>query len=300
MEKLKLKNQDNNLLKVNFSKALDNSSFKELVSTLDLPNDVLMKYTSKLLEVSVECENCRNCKSLLSCKNNMKGYCYKAKVINDGLNFSYIKCNKKIEMDKKNEYLKNVYYCEIPTNLKNASFKNIYKDDAKRIEVIKAIKNFYDNYKKDNYCKGIYLDGNFGSGKSYLIAALFNELAKYNKQSAIIYFPEFLRKIKASFKDGYNELFDNIMNISLLCIDDLGAENLTEWARDEILGSILQHRMDNKLPTFFTSNLNLKELESHLQINNSSSDIIKARRIMERIKYLSDEVILIGANRREE
>ena len=58
--------------------------------------------------------------------------------------------------------------------------------------------------------------------------------------------------------------------------------------------------MDNKLPTCFTSNLNLKELENHLQITNSSSDKVKARRIMERINYLTDEVILIGVNRRSE
>ena len=300
MERLTLKNKDLNLLKMKFAEALENDSFRELISNLELSNDVLMKYTSKLLEASLEYENCKNCKSLLSCKNNMKGYCYTPNVLNEGLSFSYIKCSKKIDMDRKNEYLKNVYYYEIPNVLKNASLKNIYKDDASRIEIIKKIKSFYDNYKKDNYSKGIYLSGSFGSGKSYLISALFNELAKYDKRSAIIYFPEFLRKIKASFKDGYNELFDNIMNIPLLCIDDIGAEKLTDWARDEILGSILQHRMDNKLPTFFTSNLNLKELESHLQINNSNSDIVKARRIMERIKYLSDEVILIGANRREE
>ena len=300
MEKLTLKSKDLNLLKVNFGKSLENESFKELISNIDLPNDILMKYTSKLLEASLEYENCKNCKSLLSCKNNMKGYCYTPNVLNEGLSFSYIKCGKKQEMDKKNEYLNNVYYYEIPSVLKNASLRNIYKDDASRIEVIKKIKSFYDNYKKGDYAKGIYLSGSFGSGKSYIIAALFNELAKYDKRSAIIYFPEFLRKIKASFKEGYNELFDNIMNIPLLCIDDIGAEKLTDWARDEILGSILQHRMDNKLPTFFTSNLNLKELESHLQITNSSSDIVKARRIMERIKYLTDEVILIGANRREE
>ena len=300
MEKLTLKSKDLNLLKVNFGKSLENESFKELISNIDLPNDILMKYTSKLLEASLEYENCKNCKSLLSCKNNMEGYCYTPNVLNEGLSFSYIKCGKKQEMDKKNEYLNNVYYYEIPSVLKNASLRNIYKDDASRIEVIKKIKSFYDNYKKGDYAKGIYLSGSFGSGKSYIIAALFNELAKYDKRSAIIYFPEFLRKIKASFKEGYNELFDNIMNIPLLCIDDIGAEKLTDWARDEILGSILQHRMDNKLPTFFTSNLNLKELESHLQITNSSSDIVKARRIMERIKYLTDEVILIGANRREE
>ena len=300
MEKLTLKSKDLNLLKVNFGKSLENESFKELISNIDLPNDILMKYTSKLLEASLEYENCKNCKSLLSCKNNMEGYCYTPNVLNEGLSFSYIKCGKKQEMDKKNEYLNNVYYYEIPSVLKNASLRNIYKDDASRIEVIKKIKSFYDSYKKGDYAKGIYLSGSFGSGKSYIIAALFNELAKYDKRSAIIYFPEFLRKIKASFKEGYNELFDNIMNIPLLCIDDIGAEKLTDWARDELLGSILQHRMDNKLPTFFTSNLNLKELESHLQITNSSSDIVKARRIMERIKYLTDEVILIGANRREE
>ena len=90
------------------------------------------------------------------------------------------------------------------------------------------------------------------------------------------------------------------MKSPLLLIDDIGAERLTDWARDEILGTILQYRMDNKLPTFFTSNLNLQELESHLQITNASYNKVKARRIMERINYLSEEVILIGVNRRGE
>ena len=301
MEKLKLRKQDNNLLKINYKKALEDSSFKELIDTIDLPNEVLMKYTSKLTEASKEYENCKNCKLLLSCKNNMKGFCYTPNILNNSLVFSYQECEKKQVMDKKNEYLKNVYFYEMPSNLKNASLKNIYKDDSSRIEAIKKIKLFYDSYKKGDIEKGIYLTGSFGSGKSYLITALFNEFAKYNIQSAVIYFPEFLRKLKASFgNDTSDELFEKIKNVSLLLIDDIGAERLTDWARDEVLGTILQNRMDNKLPTFFTSNLNLKELESHLQIFNSSSDKVKARRIMERIKYLCDEVILIGANRRED
>ncbi len=301
MEKLTLKKQDNNLLKINFKKALDDPNFKELISTIDIPTDILIKYTSKLQDATREYLNCKNCKSLLSCKNSMKGYCYTPKVLNNSLTFSYFECKKKEEMDKKNEYLQNVYFYEIPPVLKGASFKNIYKDDASRIEIIKKIKSFYDSYKKEEISKGIYLSGNFGSGKSYLIAALFNELAKFNYQSAIVYFPEFLRKIKNSFgSDSYNSLFDNIKKVPLLCIDDIGAEKLTDWARDEILGSILQYRMDYKLPIFFTSNLSLKELENHLQITSSSSDKVKARRIMERINFLSSEVTLIGINRRSE
>lgn len=301
MEKLVLKKNDSNLLKVNFKKNLDDSKFNELVSTIELSSEVLMKYTSKLKDASLEYSNCKNCKSLLSCKNSIKGYCFKPIVLNESLTFSYVECEKKHEIDRKNRYLNNVYYFEVPISLKNASLKNIYKDDSKRIDVIKKIKLFYDNYKKGIYEKGIYLSGSFGSGKSYIIAALFNELAKHNIESAIIYFPEFLRKLKANLgNDRYDEIFETIKKVSILSIDDIGAEKLTDWARDEILGSILQFRMDNKLPTFFTSNLNLKELESHLQITSSSSDKIKARRIMERINFLCDEITLIGVNRRSD
>ena len=81
-------------------------------------------------------------------------------------------------------------------------------------------------------------------------------------------------------------------------IDDIGAENITSWGRDEILGTILQYRMEENLPTFFTSNLSLEELELHLSNTNKTIDKVKARRIIERIKYLSTEMKMIGVNRR--
>lgn len=302
MEKLKVNKNNLNLLKVNYAKALEDDTFKTLVDSLELASEKKMKYTTRLQEASFEINNCSNCSSLLSCKNSVKGFCLTPKVINNSLNFSYQKCTYQEENEKVNKYLNNIYYYEVPTVLKTASFKNIYKDDAKRLEIIKKIKAFYDNYKKGNSVKGIYLNGNFGSGKSYLIGALFNELAKLDYQSAIIYFPEFLRSLKASFNSSieYQERFEYIKKVPLLLIDDIGAEKLTDWARDEILGSILQYRMDFNLPTFFTSNLTINELENHLQITNGVTDKVKARRIIERIKYLTDEITLISINRRSE
>lgn len=302
MEKLKVNKNNLNLLKVNYAKALENDTFKTLVDSLELASEKKMKYTTRLQEASFEINNCSNCSSLLSCKNSVKGFCLTPKVINNSLNFSYQKCSYQEENEKVNKYLNNIYYYEVPIVLKTASFKNIYKDDAKRLEIIKKIKAFYDNYKKGNSVKGIYLNGNFGSGKSYLIGALFNELAKLDYQSAIIYFPEFLRSLKASFNSSieYQERFEYIKKVPLLLIDDIGAEKLTDWARDEILGSILQYRMDFNLPTFFTSNLTINELENHLQITNGVTDKVKARRIIERIKYLTDEITLISINRRSE
>lgn len=300
MEKLSLNKKNSNLLKVNYAKSLNDEYFKQITDELDIDSDIKMKYTTRLNEASLELRNCSNCSSLLSCKNALKGFRLTPKVTNNSLNFSYKKCKYKEQSDEINKYMQNVYYFEMPSLIKSASFKNIYKDDSKRLEIIKKIKTFYDDYKNNKECKGIYLTGNFGSGKSYLIGALFNELAKLNYQSAVIYFPEFLRSLKASFNTNllYQEKFEYIKKVPLLLIDDIGAEKLTDWARDEILGSILQYRMDFNLKTFFTSNLTIDELENHLQVTNGVIDKVKARRIIERIKYLSDEVTLISVNRR--
>ena len=93
-------------------------------------------------------------------------------------------------------------------------------------------------------------------------------------------------------------VFDKVKKCDLLLIDDIGAETVTSWNRDEVLGTILQYRMQESLPTFFTSNLSLKELEVHLAGNDSEGKI-KARRIIERIKYLTDNITMIAENRRK-
>jgi primosomal protein DnaI len=115
----------------------------------------------------------------------------------------------------------------------------------------------------------------------------------------MIYWPEFLRTLKASFDTDFNDKYEYIKKIPLLLIDDIGAENLTAWARDEILGPILQYRMQENLSTFFTSNLNLEELEAHFSMTSNKVDKVKAKRIMERIKYLTGEMSLISENNRK-
>ena len=85
----------------------------------------------------------------------------------------------------------------------------------------------------------------------------------------------------------------------MLLIDDIGAENLTAWARDEILGSLLQYRMQEGLLTFFTSNMSILELEKHLSLTTNGVDKIKAKRIIERIQQLTTEKTLISKNYRQ-
>ena len=286
-------------LKKEYISSLKNKDFEDYIRSIHLPHEELMKYTSRLETCFNECKNCSTCKGLEYCKNEVYGFCLKEEVVDSKLNFEYRSCkykNKELKDNKDNE---NVYLFDIPKEIKNARMKDIYLDDAERKEVITWLTKFIKGYDKDKKMKGLYLSGSFGCGKTYLIAAAFNELSKKGVKSAIIYWPEFLRSLKESFDDDFKEKFVYIKKIPLLLIDDIGAESVTYWSRDEILGTILQYRMEEGLTTFFTSNLDYKELETALSITKNRVDSLKATRIMERIKNLTIEKTMVGENRRK-
>lgn len=281
-------------IKQNYIKALEDEAFRKLITQYEIDEEVGMKYTSRLMDSSKEHTNCSNCPSLAACSNSVRGFCLTPKQNKNTINFSYDMC----KYLKKEEYRENVQVFDVAKDIKNASIKNIYTNDKNRIEIIKAIKNFINEYKKGNNPKGIYLHGSFGSGKTYLISALFNELAKSGTTSVIIHTPELLRSLKDSFSTDYSEKFYLLKHTPLLLLDDIGAEYLTAWGRDEVIEPILQYRMDEGLPTFFTSNFTILELEKHFTTASNSIDKVKARRITERIKQLSVEVELISKNLR--
>ena len=101
---------------------------------------------------------------------------------------------------------------------------------------------------------------------------------------------------------GQNNVLDKVNVIKkapILMIDDIGADALSAWIRDEVLGIILQYRMQEQLPTFFSSNFTMDELEQHLTTSQrGDNEPVKAGRIMQRVRYLAKEVEVSGHNRR--
>ena len=252
----------------------NNKTFQSLTKKLNLPKEYLMKYTSSLEESCRELENCKKCKNIYNCKNSYEGHVFYPSILSNNLVFDYVPCKYKKELDEQNKYKNNIYLFEVPKEIKEASMKNIDLENPDRFEIIKWLKNFLDNYESRVGMKGLYLTGNFGCGKTYLISAALNELAKKDHQIAIVYYPEFLRSLKESFGDQetYNEKFKLIKRVEILLIDDIGAETMTEWSRDEVLGTILQYRMQEGLTTFFTSNLSIKDLP--LTSTSTSNNIV--------------------------
>lgn len=277
--------------------SLKNPEFKSLVSRLELPDNIGCKYTSKLETTTKELHNCSKCKSLMECKNKVNGCVYYPNKEGNRLRFDYVACKYMKENIEAEKHRSHVF--EEPISIRNAKMADIDLKDKKRMEVIKWVQNFFKSYQTNKEIKGLYLHGSFGSGKSFILAALLNELAKKGVNTVIIYYPEMLRRLKESFSDDFGILMQEIKTSDVLLIDDIGAESVSPWSRDEILGTILQYRMDSKLPTFFTSNLNIEELEDHLANTKNNIDIPKSKRIIERIKQLTDDLELISENRRK-
>lgn len=295
---MKYEKRDGDLYK-SYKEACNNEKFKQLIDVLNIDDKILMKYTSSLEESSNEYNNCLHCKSILSCKNKVCGYAYLPKVNNKILSFDYVACKKKKKLDKESSFSKNVYLYDLPADIKCASFENIYVEYKERFEVIKWLKEFIKQYDKNKNQKGLYLHGNFGCGKTYLVAATFNELAKKGYKSAIVFWPEFLRDLKTSFQSDFKEKYDKIKKTPLLLIDDIGAENTTSWGRDEILCPLLQYRMEEGLTTFFTSNLDIKNLEEHFEITKDGFQEMKSKRLIERVKQLTIDIEMISNNLRK-
>ena len=294
-----LEDMDKNMnidLDSEYNEALKDPNVKAIVKSLKLSDDELKKYTSLIMECACEYEHCKNCKSLLDCKNKVEGYCNLPINVDGNIAFTYKPCKYKESLDKKNKFLDNVKYFNTPDYLKEASIDNIYKTDKNRLNTINYLLDFLDDIEAGKNSKGLYLHGNFGCGKTYLIAAIFNELARKGYKSSIVFWPEFLRQ---TFYDDFKEKFEYVKKVQLLLIDDIGAEGLTAWNRDEVLCPLLQYRMDNNLPTFFTSNLSIEELSTHLANSKTDVDKVKAGRIISRIEQLTNDIEMISKNLRK-
>lgn len=286
--------KDANVLEKNFEEAMKNETFSKLVKHVKLTKEEAMKKTSQFEDSAKELDHCKNCKGMFECKNSLKGHVSMPQKDEGGLYFTYIPCKYKKQEAKLREKKMSEEKIHIL-----ARMKDIDVSDKKRVKVIKWLDHFYENFDFSQKMKGLYLHGNFGCGKTFLVSALLNELSeKKNVSTEVVYFPEILRTLKSDW-DLYDQKMRLYQSIDILCLDDIGAEKVSEWGRDEVLGTILQSRMNQNLPTFFTSNLTLEELEIHFQMNSSAEEKVKARRIMERITQLSVDISMVSENRRD-
>ncbi|WP_099974995.1 primosomal protein DnaI [Lactobacillus terrae] len=220
-------------------------------------------------------------------------------VNNHNVEVAYSPNAKRIAEENSKDYSSSVRLLDMPDDIKDASLDD-YTGEGRQDALDKALQ-FIENYQSGGqYMPGLYLAGDYGVGKTYLLGAIANELYKTGVKSTLVNFLSLQSQAKGAINDNrVSKLVERLKKSQLLMLDDIGAANMSEWFRDEVLGVILQYRMQENLPVFFSSNFSMNELEEHFaNSKNGNYDIVKAKRLMERVRYLSREVIVSGNNRR--
>ena len=103
-----------------------------------------------------------------------------------------------------------------------------------------------------------------------------------------VYFPDLVRTIKAEITQGIEGYVEDLKNCDVLILDDFGGESMSPYIRDEVLGAVLQDRMENKKLTFITTNLDKDNLHEHLAESHQNIDDLKATRVEQRIYTLME------------
>lgn len=163
---------------------------------------------------------------------------------------------------------------------------------AEQQQALYALLSYLKSY--PNTHKSVYLYGDSGCGKSYLLSAFTNELLARNIQCVYLSMPEFVREMKAAISNGTLESkIEMLKHIPVLIIDDIGAEPITAFSRDEILFPILDYRLEDKKPVFFASHMSLKSLSQHFSLTQKGDqEASKGKRIVSRISQIADEILI--------
>ncbi len=143
--------------------------------------------------------------------------------------------------------------------------------------------------------KSTYVVGADKTGKSYLVTAIVNDLAK-NGLSKICYLdtPYRVKEIYEAKDEDKEDMINRYSRCELLVLDKFGEEFVNDWIRDNILYRIIKFRSDRNLQTVYVSELNYEELLEHLTTSRSPSAKKGATDIVELIQLDCDSEIVLS------
>jgi primosomal protein DnaI len=241
---------------------------------------------------------CEKCPGLKACRQKNRGYTFDLNY--DGiLHKDMTACKYRQALENRRVHLKNIRINDMPESLYEVSFDTIDLQSAanRSASYQRVLKKAVSASAEE---KGLFLFGEMGSGKSYLAACAVNDHARRGDLCAFLSWPSFVSRMASAVRSGeYQDQMDLLDYVPFLVIDDIGAEKVTEWNRDELLFTLLSHRSENQKCTWFTSNSDLKQLEEHFSLTSGKEDRLKAKRLMERITVLAEAEALNGKDRRK-
>ena len=226
-----------------------NSIREEITSLRERKYELLTShgYSMDYLSLHYQCAKCKDTGYI----GNKKCSCYK---------------NKLVDLYYKTSELEN---CLRTCNFKNfnidlfsSNYDNNHKfTQKKNMERIYEfiIGSYIPNFSKEN--SNLLFYGESGTGKTFLSWCIAKELL--DQGFLVIYktSDELIKDLRSIALENNSTLQDLLINCDLLIIDDLGAEQVTDFATNELFNLINKKLLNNK-KMLISTNLNLLEISN--------------------------------------
>jgi DNA replication protein DnaC len=139
--------------------------------------------------------------------------------------------------------------------------------------------------------RGLWIQGDVGTGKTTLAMLVSKAALDAGRSVAIYSLPRLLNLLRESMdsEQGMLDFMDRLTAVDLLHLDDLGAENQTEWVLEQLY-SIVNARYEAERTIVATTNLMPDEL----------SERLGSRTVSRLVEICGDLIPLFGEDKRRE
>lgn len=265
--------------------------FDNFIAINKLSDEIIMNNASKFLSVLNSVENCKKCENVNKCLNRIPQTSLDLMFDEDMNEIEYIyhECDKKQYVSKienafiVRDFSRNIFSQKLVNTLNQKTRANLC------MHLLNCIQN-------PDMMESCYVYGNMRLGKSYILSVFAIELALRDvKEIAFIDFPRFCSRMLDliySDKNAFYEELKSIIEAKVLIIDNFGNESRSDFIKDNIIYPIIFERFSKNLPTFYTSNYSLEEIEQMFATSKAAEP--KARRMVDVIKTSTKKFLLEG------
>ena len=142
-------------------------------------------------------------------------------------------------------------------------FRNITLESHPNQSAVSMVSDWHPN---DIHC-GLFLMGNYGTGKTGLAVGLLKKLIEAQPQAGLfVTAPDLLDQIRQTYNHESVALMDPLeraKRVPILLVDDLGVEKPSPWVQEKFY-TLINHRHGEEMTTIFTSNLSLEQVAEQL------------------------------------
>jgi DNA replication protein DnaC len=182
----------------------------------------------------------------------------------------------------------------VPRRYQGVSFDRPPVSDIARTapDQIQAVRRYVRGISQNlDSGKGLWIQGDVGTGKTTLAMLVSKAALDAGRSVAIYSLPRLLNLLREAMDSEHGKLdfLDRLTAVDLLHIDDLGAENRTDWVLEQLY-SIVNARYEAERAIVATTNLMPDELAERLG----------ARTVSRLVEICGDLIPLFGEDRRRE